>query len=449
MTFLLSLFLACQLFTLRKVFCIKNLASPIYVVVYVYITTAIVGYTLYSFYPKFSSFGYTSLEILLKPEENVLTLEYFLSFINTILLGSLLFISISRSRKIRNNKLVDSNGFAPKKNNSYYELVKKVPKEPINLSKPLPIKLKPGILTLLCIIPTIILIIGVGPEKILLKDNYLEINNRFMVSIGNIFLLPASLGIGYNLANKVGLVNRFTCYILIISNFLIFFSLATRYLSILPIMITCGYWFNSKKNKLIGVLLATLSVIIFSPLIYLSIFLRGQSEHGFLPYIKNVGELSPEVIFTAPLGFLSNFLFSFPLTGEVIKQRSTTDYPIDYLIISLNPLQGDFAGWYEINNKLRLNEATPFNTIAEMYLYGNLTCFLMFFFLGIILMFITSVFHKNLKRGRIVYAMLLFVLILLFVFSSLQYNLRSSTRLLYLAFVLSVFFNKKQIVPKN
>lgn len=444
MILLLSLILACQLILLRTAFCIKNLFSPIYVVIYFYLFTAILGYTVYCLFPDFASSDYISANIRLDPEENILTIRYFLSSINKILLGALGFLSITRTNDFLLSDAPSKTSF-----NLHFEFLKNIPKEPKILSKTLSMNLPPGIITLLTIIPTILLILGVGPENILFKDHYLDGDNIFLLSLGNISILPACLMLGYNFANAGSLFKRFICVFLIFINTIVLFSMATRFLSLVPIMFTAGYWFNSKRKKLAGIFIATLSGVLFSPLFYLSLVLRGQSQHGFLPYIQYVSELSPDLIFTSPLGLIGNLLFSFPLTGEVMKQRLIRDYPIDYLLISLNPLPGLFVGWYSINEQLNVNHVTPFNTIGEMYLYGDVICFLLFFALGIILMFITMVFQKNLDTGRFFYALVILVLIFLFSFSSLQYNLRSTTRILYLAFVLSCFFYKRPRLLKN
>ena len=441
-----------QVVFLRKVFGIKNLFSPIYVLLYIYLITGIAGYLVYTTFPDFASFGYTSIVIQISREENALTLRYFLVFLNEIYLGALTLLFFSEivrivRRDARKKQYEDKFYFAinaQSKNNQHLnpEVTRALSRH-IRSPKPLSVKLNPNLLVVLYVIPPLLLIIGVSPEKMLHRDNYLESSFRFLVSLGNVLILPASIGLGYNLASKTSLLNRFFCTALILVDFLTLFALGTRALAIFPMLLTCGYWLNSNRKKVLGVLLSIVTIALFSPLIFLPLYLRGAPNHGLLPYLHYASNLNLAVLFQPPIGFISNFLFSFPLTGELIKLRAIRAFSIDYLLISVNPLPGDFVGWYLINRKFALNDATPFNTIGEIYLYGDVISFWLFFSLGAMITFISVVFQRNLKKNRIIYALLLLMLVFLFAITSLQYNLRSSTRILYLAFVLACLVYKR------
>ena len=448
---LLSLTLILQLFIMSRGFKLKYLFGPVYIAIYLYLIVGISGYLVYSINPDFVFFGYTSIVIKATPEECLQILQYFLFFVNQIAFGALLFFSfceivseISRDLKVKESRRQAN--FSKKvasvliENSPPYlerkqQIIKKRRK-----TKPISKDVNPNFLLFLCMIPTVFLIIGLGPDKLLMRDDYLQSSIRVLVSIGNVLIMPASMGLGYSLAGKTGASNRFACLLLIAANFVTLFSLATRALAMFPILITCGYWFNANRKKGFGIFLCILTAVLFSPLVFLPLYLRGSTSHGLLPYLSYVSELDLATLFQAPIGFISNFLFSFPLTGEMMKLRNSRVFPIDYLLISIDPPPGFFLGWYLIQERLRLNDATPFNTIGEMQLYGDTIAFWLFFSLGGMLAFINTVFQKCLGKSRTIQALVLLMLVFLFSITSLQYNLRSASRILYLVLFLSCFF---------
>jgi hypothetical protein len=156
-------------------------------------------------------------------------------------------------------------------------------------------------------------------------------------------------------------------------------------------------------------------------------------DAGLIPYASRIGE-RPSVLWPdnllAPIG---NILFSVPLTGHIASEGALI--PRSYFYTAINPLPGSLTGWSDIQRELRVDVYTPFNTLGELALHG------MPFLIGYFMIagFVGMRLEVHARRGAFVQQLVARValasFLALFSLSVLQYNLRSSTRILWYAVI--------------
>ncbi|MFP7834817.1 hypothetical protein [Marisediminicola sp. LYQ134] len=207
-----------------------------------------------------------------------------------------------------------------------------------------------------------------------------------------------------------------------------FVSLGTRRLALLPILLILAYAMANKgRIPLVPAILAGITALLS---LALPLHFRGQELHGIIPHIGSLAafDLSLDVIATS----FNNFLAGFKITA--MTGFAQPPIPIEVLWISLNPITGDLAGWYDVSRSLRLNQFTPYSAIGELINYGPVVFTAVFAALGAVLGLIQRINDRLLgdTLGRFI-VILALGLIFIFVIQSAQYNLRSDVRYVYLA----------------
>jgi len=212
-----------------------------------------------------------------------------------------------------------------------------------------------------------------------------------------------------------------------------FISMGTRRLALVPLLILLAHVISRRGKITISpafIAGATALIALALPLHF-----RGQWTHGLIPYVSSLGtfELSPQVIATS----FNNFLAGFKITA--MTGYAQPPIPLEVLWISLNPITGESAGWYEVARTLRINRYTPYSAIGELINYGPWVFVAMLAVLGLVLGLIQRLNDRLLgdTLGRFA-AILSLGLIFVFVIQSAQYNLRSDIRYIYLALGIQV-----------
>jgi len=141
---------------------------------------------------------------------------------------------------------------------------------------------------------------------------------------------------------------------------------------------------------------------------------------------------------TRPEQFFSNFelgrlagnvLFSGPMTAAVAQRH----IPSEAFWISVSPMPGGIGGWDEIRSLLRLNFYTPFNTLGELAAQGWIVLIVGASTAGFFLAFATRVTSNMRGNFRVAAVVLTLGIVILFSVTVLQYNLRTSARLVWYA----------------
>ena len=208
---------------------------------------------------------------------------------------------------------------------------------------------------------------------------------------------------------------------------LILFGKASRMIALLPILIIFA------RAHITGGQVRARSIAVAGALtvVLLQLPLIGRSNPdgvGIVPLGKQLlnspGDLLSDFSLAALLG---NLLVSGPLTAAVAGR------PIrpETLWISVNPMPGDLAGWSEIRQSLKLNAYTPYNSLGELAAHGWVALASVAFATGFLLAISTRLASKLRGGYQTAAAMLVLAGASLFSLAILQYNLRSSARLLW------------------
>ena len=130
---------------------------------------------------------------------------------------------------------------------------------------------------------------------------------------------------------------------------------------------------------------------------------------------------------------LNNILFGFDLTGFV--GRRGAQLPLHDLGVSVSPLPGGASGWNQLSASLRVNPATPFNGMGELYNYGWLVAMTYIFGAALILGEVRRQLARRIPSSHLA-GLFITALTAILTVDLLQYNLRASTRILYYTVVL-------------
>jgi len=315
----------------------------------------------------------------------------------------------------------------------------------VQLRNPIQLRL-PARLLALSSLPAICLIVGVGPRFVLHKGQYLAIGgSHLLVSAGTALSLPAVALTSCVIFSSRGRSTRSLGYMLLMAYATIYFSLASRQLPILPLLVLIGWLVSDHRARSPAwprLLLALGMTVVLYPL---PLTLRQLPAHGLQPYAQRLIDrpallVSPEV---GPL--LNNLLFAYPLAGYV----AYTELPIAHSAfwIMVSPLPGTSSGWTAIADAQRVNIYTPFNALGQLgnfgwlYLVGYLSA------VGWYLAHLRYIVRKRFPvswRGASSAAVT--GIAGLFSLTSLQYSLRTSSRLVYYSLVFE-FLIRLVVIP--
>jgi hypothetical protein len=281
-----------------------------------------------------------------------------------------------------------------------------------------------GLTVLLSAVPLVAIVSDMGLDQVISRNSYLFASQgSFTGSIGTSLAAGMIVVLGYFFGSSRG-ANRFFVFALFAGYALVIFSMGSRRLALIPILFAVGVFVatNTRKTR-IGVVVGGLLTAILLPI---SLTLRGSWMHGVVPYMDSVRNF--QFANADWLAALNNVLVSFPIIGATAYGNATLT--ASDLWISLNPISGDSAGWYEIAPKLRLNAYTPMAGIGELANVGWTPVILFTAVMGLLLAWVEIAVRRHLVGGSRIFAALLIGLTGFFALQMVQYNLRSAVRML-------------------
>lgn len=265
-----------------------------------------------------------------------------------------------------------------------------------------------------------------GFQDTLLQGRYLESRGPAWAVVLSTAGIPLAVLAFSMIAAKPG-PWRGLAIIGIIVLLLISFARAGRVLALLPALILFGWTFASGQKIQARSAALTATATIF--LLPLPLAGRINADGiGILPLGAQLFARPDEILSTFDLGGLAgNILVSGPLASTV------ADRPIapEAFWISVNPMPGGLAGWSEIKDSLRLTPYTPYNTLGELAAHGWLALVSFAFVSGLILAYATRVASGLRGTYQLLATILILAIAVRFSLTILQYNLRSSARLLW------------------
>ncbi|WP_307319894.1 hypothetical protein [Microbacterium sp. SORGH_AS_0862] len=263
-----------------------------------------------------------------------------------------------------------------------------------------------------------------------------------VASLGAQLAVVAVVVLGYvaatgSLGLKLGSYPLLACYVMLMLSF------GSRRFALLPVLFALGFFLarntaGTRRGLLLGGVLSLL-------LLPLPLEFRSNSMHGIIPYVATLSHLDWEDIDW--FGAVNNVLVSFPIIGE----SAYGGHPVylSDLLVALNPLPGDAAGFYDSYQRLRLNFFTPMAGIGELGAIGWTAVAPFFAGLGAALAWIELSVRRQLVGGSLIYGGLLIALTALFSLQMVQYNLRSAVRLLFYAIVIEIVRRMLAVVVRK
>ncbi|MEJ2862450.1 hypothetical protein [Actinomycetospora flava] len=374
--------------------------SPVIVVPAAFVLTAALGVTVAR---SVNLSGNVSVQLALNDEETLLTAVLLSVSASALLVGGAIALHIARRLDV-----VRAVGARPR--------------------RPVGAVLSPGRRTaVLAVAATpLLVVIGIDGTDLLSRNNYLIGEDGSLAGPAATVGMAGVIACGMLLNLEEG-ARRIPPAVVAVGYLLLYFSLGSRQMALCPVLLAVGFHvarpFRGSQLALVAAAVVALA------LLPLPLFLRGGGEHGLFPYLAALPDAQSPIQVLA--GALDNVFISFPLIGATAFQFAAI--PRSTMWIELNPLPGDSAGWYDVASSVRINPYTPYATIGELGNHGWVVVVVFWLIAGLFLGYLAVRIPSLTAAGHRGMALVLTALPLLFILYSLQYNLRSSVRLLVYA----------------
>jgi hypothetical protein len=191
------------------------------------------------------------------------------------------------------------------------------------------------------------------------------------------------------------------------------------------LVMTYPYWSERwRKAKILGYV-ASLALL-FAYVIQL----RSLESHGLFPYLQHLQVGASEIV--EQMRFIFYYVFVY---GFFVAIQTKQAHVVNWVSIgtSLSPLPGIYVGWYDLADTLRLNRYAPFSTYGEIFSMGYGLIVVYHICLGAAFYYLEVWIRRWVNRRKTIRAYGILFLAILYVFYAYEYNLRSSTRLVYYA----------------
>lgn len=401
--------------------------SPVYVIPGVYLTLGLGGYFYYGVTSAYHG-GFYDLDV--NHEQLARGFAAFLAATVAFLIGAV--VQLLYSKRVRHGRA---------RNRSIAMRAGR------NARRRLSISGKAALITLIFLsFPLLMIIVGKGPDHILWRTQYLLERYHNINILGSLLALPAMLGLGFITSAKRSWAWRLVCIGLLLAYELVFLALSTRRIVVIFLFYIAGLAVGEARRHTIF-LLTAIWVISLPLLLQIPVQLRGMPEQGILALPNNIASIATnaglgksyaEAIDSAT----RNLTFGVPLAGYVGTQPPI---PKNILATSLNPLPSfvsvpGLPSWESVAGNLRATLYIPYSALGELLNHGWLWLGGYYFLLGFAAAWLhVGAWHFIGQRSRWGY-LVGCGMFLLFAITSTQYNLRSSTRLVWYAVAIAALW---------
>lgn len=281
-------------------------------------------------------------------------------------------------------------------------------------------------------------------KGILIRKEYLPETNRGLTIIIKIlsFVEVIILGLIYK---KQKLVSGL-CFSL-----LILISIGTGSRSVfLFFLVFISLVFISNGNTLLNKVRFSIHLTFSFLFLAYIMQLRGLDSHGVIPYLKSINSNSGDFY----RSFFFNVYYSFNY-GVFVTIKTIQKAQLDWNIIwvSVNPLPGKVAGWYDYAEDMRINIYAPYSLHGRVFKMGLIFTISYFFITGLIFSFFEKKIRTLLENKKRVLSFIIILILMLHVVYAFEYNMRAAIRYLYYAYFILIFvYLYKQIrlnLPKK
>lgn len=274
-----------------------------------------------------------------------------------------------------------------------------------------------------------IAIAGYAWQGALLEGRYLSANGPSWAVTIAILLTPISIMCLCIVAGKPGPL-RGIAIVGIALWAVLLFARSSRTLALIPLLLLSGSALAGRKTGLSAVALTGVATVF---LLQLSLVGRVNPKGvGLIPLsdqlLTRFGEAASEI---SPYALLGNVIIAGPQAAVVANRPISADA----FWVSINPLPGGLAGWPEIGPSLRFTKSMPYNALGELGSHGWILLVAVAGLAGFVLALSTRLASSLTGAAATVAALLVLGCAVFFSLSVLQYNLRSSMRIAYYAFL--------------
>lgn len=289
-------------------------------------------------------------------------------------------------------------------------------------------------LLLFSLFPAILIILDGGPGSLLFRSGYLRgAAGSTLAGLGTQLAVAAVVVLGFIIASG-GKGHRSIALVMASMYVAIFFSLGTRRLALVPILLVLGTVAARNIRMRWSISMFAFALLSSLWLVQLPLQLRGLPQHGLIPYLAALPHVGAAGGMWAVIG--NNLLVSFRVVGATAY--SEPPVPAHNLLVQFNPLPGDMAGWYEIAAEQRLNRFTPYAAIGELRSAGLLVLVATLGTIGFFLGYLERRVRSLLNGGQQAFALSLVGLAALFALNAIEYNLRTCLRMLLYAILVDM-----------
>lgn len=395
------------------------LLSPVDVFVFFFTGVLISTLLYHEYYPKHEKFNFFGFDLIGR-KRFITTFSVYVKMLLLFLTGVFIYLF---------------------SNKSYFSLTNK----PITIFNSNRLKLDTHLLSRIIIILTVLAVVLV----------YIDYGTLFFYRVEYIPKKTSILKIIYQnlliiisvLAGAVYNKNKALGISVLLTALTIGIGIGSRAATIYLVVFGISYstFLDYKKAKVFYLYFVPLAVVFFGYNISLRLEANG---HGLLPYM-DVTLKKPEIIFKYVLmNIYYTMIFGFYATSKTIELYTFDSFST--LMTCLNPLPGKMTNWYSIASKLRMNVLAPFTAIGELAQFPLFSYFY-YVLLGYYFATIDFFIKRQILQKKYLWAVVQFLLLVLFVVHSFEYNLRSTHRFIYysLAVYALYFFIKrvKKLLP--
>ncbi|MFV8345492.1 hypothetical protein [Flavobacterium sp. ZB4P13] len=388
----------------RKIF----LLSPVDIFVLFFVGVLISTVLYHNFYPKYEKFNFFQFDFIGKKKFDR-TFFVYLKMLLLFLIGVFLYSIFNKSYFIlakQRIKIIDARNLKLDTN---------------QISK---------IIVAIALLCVVLVYIDYGSLLFYRVEYIPKDNSIFKIIYQNLFIVLCLLsGTVYRKNRSLALA---AFLIAIIVGIGVGSRSATIYL--LAFGLSYSVFLNRSRAKAFYIFFIPFVIIFFGYNISLRLEANG---HGLIPYLK-VTLYKPEILFKYTImNIYYTFIFGFYATSETIHLYKNAS--INNLVTTLNPLPGRMTNWYSIASKLRINEIAPFTAIGELAKYPIFSIFY-YSLLGYYFAAVDYFIKNQLLNKKYFWAVLQFLLLVLYVVHSFEYNLRSSHRFIYYSMAIYVLY---------
>lgn len=383
--------------------------SQVYLYVLFYLFTIVLSSLYYYYYEdKISLYSFDSI----KNNLFIQTIKFHLFALNAFLVGVIVYYDFSKKRK----KRIFNQSFS------------KVLFFKYNLPERI------NIVVSVLFFVVVVLYASTYGLRIFYREEYLISNGRALQTITKLLSFVISILLAFNYSkNKYLSVFTFTILLLLT------IGTGSR-IGFLYFVIYVFLIFQSQGNTLKNKIILFINLIFSFFLLSYIMTLRKGEAHGVFPYLAMLFQSKGELYNSLSFNIYYSFIFGIFVSAKTIL-LNTPNW--NNIFISLNPVMGNMAGWYDIAENMRIYPIVPYTSNGEVFTMGNGFTFVFYFILGTIVSHFDYKTRNLFAQGKRITGFIIVILFLLYIVYSFEYNLRSSFRYIYYIYVLLFLFSIK------